>query len=498
MGKLVDQFFRHKNVSLENEESASITALMKEILYNSLAQAIAKLFQKSHFSLKFILLLFILSSISFSSYMVVATILDYYLYEVITTSRVVYEMPALFPKVTICNQNMFTTEYAYKFAKSVNSSWNIFTNRDSFKNMSYDVSYNTRVNFYNFVMSNLFQPNLSDNDRQKLGHNFEDILLSCYFNNQACNASDFKWKFDPLYGNCYEFNYDTKDIKQSTIPGWINGLILELYVNFNENLNEFNSIYGGVGAIVRLDNSSYLIDHGWDAIQVPAGFSSFIGVDRFFKSMLPKPYSTCEVDSNSPKERADSDLFNLIAKSKYDYTQTLCFEQCYQREVIRECGFADSNFLTLYPQNSLNRNEDYTCINDVYSFKYLSSDFLRKTCLPLCPLECNRTEYKASVTTSQLIGDIYVDYIKGNKNLSADFINRSIKSETIARSIVKMNIFYESLSYTLVTESPKMNGVSLLASIGGSLGLFLGVSTFSLFEVVEFIITIIFIKMKGN
>ena len=33
MGKLVDQFFKHTNVSLEIEDSASITALMKEILY---------------------------------------------------------------------------------------------------------------------------------------------------------------------------------------------------------------------------------------------------------------------------------------------------------------------------------------------------------------------------------------------------------------------------------------------------------------------------------
>ena len=44
--------------------------------------------------------------------------------------------------------------------------------------------------------------------------------------------------------------------------------MLELYVNFNENLNEFNSVYGGVGAVIRIDNSSYLIDHGWNGIQV--------------------------------------------------------------------------------------------------------------------------------------------------------------------------------------------------------------------------------------
>ena len=38
----------------------------------------------------------------------------------------IYETPALFPKVTVCNQNMFTTEYALKFATNVNSSWNIY------------------------------------------------------------------------------------------------------------------------------------------------------------------------------------------------------------------------------------------------------------------------------------------------------------------------------------------------------------------------------------
>jgi predicted DNA-binding ribbon-helix-helix protein len=137
-----------------------------------------------------------------------------------------------------------------------------------------------------------------------------------------------------------------------------------------------------------------------------------------------------------------------------------------------------------------------TCkhIDNVYSFKYLSSDFLRDVCLPLCPLECNRTEYKTSVTTSQLIGDIYVEYIRRNKNLASDFIKRSINSDTVARSVVKINLFYESLSYTLVTESPKMNSVSLLASIGGNLGLFLGVSAFSLCEIVELVIRIYLIK----
>ena len=50
---------------------------------------------------------------------------------------------------------------------------------------------------------------------------------------------------------------------------------------------------------------------------------------------------------------------------------------------------------------------------------------------------------------------------------------------------MRVNIFYDSLSYVETTESPQMDLISLLASIGGHLSLFLGVNVLSLFELVE-------------
>ena len=73
------------------------------------------------------------------------------------------------------------------------------------------------------------------------------------------------------------------------------------------------------------------------------------------------------------------------------------------------------------------------------------------------------------------------------------FINRTIDAATVEKSIVHVNIFYESLSYTETTESPQMDFVSLLASIGGTLSLFLGVSAFSFCEVAEVMIEIYFL-----
>ena len=54
------------------------------------------------------------------------------------------------------------------------------------------------------------------------------------------------------------------------------------------------------------------------------------------------------------------------------------------------------------------------------------------------------------------------------------------------------------MSYELSTESPKMDIVSMLASIGGNLGLFLGVSVFSLCELVEVVIEVYHVKQAKN
>ena len=76
--------------------------------------------------------------------------------------------------------------------------------------------------------------------------------------------------------------------------------------------------------------------------------------------------------------------------------------------------------------------------------------------------------------------------------------NNNTTTNNAANSIVKVNIFYDSMSYELSTESPKMDIVSVLASIGGNLGLFLGVSVFSLCELIEVAIEIYFVKRAKN
>ena len=95
----------------------SFKCICRDVLCNSLAQAFLRLFHTSHIFIKIFLLAVLLTNVCLSSYMVIESILLYSSFQVSTTTRTYFEMPITFPKVIICNQNMFTTRFALDFIK---------------------------------------------------------------------------------------------------------------------------------------------------------------------------------------------------------------------------------------------------------------------------------------------------------------------------------------------------------------------------------------------
>ena len=56
-----------------------------------------------------------------------------------------------------------------------------------------------------------------------------------------------------------------------------------------------------------------------------------------------------------------------------------------------------------------------------------------------------------------------------------------------------LNIYFKTLQYTLITESAKSSIVELFSNIGGTLGLFLGISLLSFVEIIELVLEILFV-----
>lgn len=113
-------------------------------------------------------------------------------------------------------------------------------------------------------------------------------------------------------------------------------------------------------------------------------------------------------------------------------------------------------------------------------------------------MECNRTEFRTTLSSVNLLGESFVDLIKQNENLSHDFSSTRLESSQLAReSFVRLNIFYDTLSYTHSSESVKLDFLTLIAFVGGMLSLFLGLSSFSFLEVIEAMIHLFFMN-KSN
>ena len=279
-------------------------------------------------------------------------------------------------------------------------------------------------------------------------------------------------------------------LRESRQSGSDYGFIVKLYSDFHENLTEYNSyISNGKGYFILVENNTYLTDQT-DGIQVSPGFVTHISIDRKFESRLPRPYSICTIDDQYNPNEQQSELYNLFLNSEYEYTRQNCFDQCLQKFIITKCNCTYVKYLSLFNNKYCDNKIELECQQIQMNLFEVSS------CEFSCPLECNTTTYISSATSYQIIGNYYADYIKENEKLKNDFVTRTLNAESAKDSGIHINVFYDSMSYILSEESPQMDVVSLLANIGGNLGLFLGVSVFSLFEIIQVLIEILFIKIE--
>ena len=110
------------------------------------------------------------------------------------------------------------------------------------------------------------------------------------------------------------------------------------------------------------------------------------------------------------------------------------------------------------------------------SEKLLSEEFIKTECIPKCPLECKRTEYeRKSSKEYHKFEDIFYYLLASKTKYNPEDFSKPIRD-----NVLKLNIYYDSLSYIHIVEKPAIDKVALFSNIGGSLGLTLGISLVSI------------------
>jgi hypothetical protein len=164
----------------------------------------------------------------------------------------------------------------------------------------------------------------------------------------------------------------------------------------------------------------------------------------------------------------------------------IILDLCFQKLAIATCGCSDSESINFYNAPPCITLDKIRCLENVYNNIFLYGDYISNNCKQSCPLECKKLEFKATSSFSVFSNNIYVPITNDTKNASV--VNRL--------SLVKFNIYYESLTFTLINETQYIDAFILLSSIGGTFGLFMGCSFLSFLEIIEVFIEAIYLYKK--
>ena len=421
-------------VEISTEKKEKIKQNIVELLSSSTAHGIPNMIKTSSILFKIIWsIVFILSTCA-GSYFVIDSTLDYLKFQTVTNIKVIQEMQSQFPTLSFCS-----------------------------------------------VPSSLLTLNSLKLDQLVLSLRFESVYETNF-------SHVFEEYNDTVWGKCFRYNsgkniYGNKiDIINTTVYGKPNNLKIGFYLDGSVKFKEILiQIHNHSSPSYDLENGGY-----W----LRPGSVNYFEVERVFHEKLSEPFSNClkDVDSFQQNKTIIDEMKNL----EISYSQTKCFLLCSHLYALQEsncsCKASLENFNTKCLTNPLDTSFNSAvkiCIaNYLKTFRIKEQS---KKCKQLCPDECDSMSYTISN---------YFELIPISGPLSSTDRNTSDLAEfktyeELHEHYIRVYVYYKELKYTLISEDPKTETFNFVSSIGGILGLFLGISFLSFIEIFEIIFEVL-------
>jgi hypothetical protein len=333
--------------------------------------------------------------------------------------------------------------------------------------------------------------NLTDEKKRAYGNELKDMLIKCEFGGgQLCTADDFDWFYDFYMGNCYKFNANGR--LEIGKDGSTASLTIVLVLG-DSSLNY--SYLTQLGIRLMIHNSSLfhplIFENGQN---LAPGYRTSMLVRRTYYDRLAEPYNDCidnVTPSNPQKTRLMKVMFESLNQSTYD--QTYCFNLAFQEILDKTCNCVNPSYP--YSNETVAKcidDNQMECKSDIFQIVFSNPSFYFHE---LCPKVCDHFEYDTQLSLSKYPTRRYWNALKKSatsslSNSSAQLLALSkisqISSYEDAReNILAFKVYYDDLSYNLIKESPYWSYSLLLASFGGTIVLFFGMSVLSFLEFFE-------------
>lgn len=222
----------------KNEAIEKIKARFMAQLEESTAHGWPNIARRKNWCVRIMWFILLLAAFAGCGYMIYRAIYTYFQYPISTQISNTKEIPSQFPTVTFCNINPFIKPvlgYTYKEFLDYIFIEQGFNDKPNASDYEYD--------YYDFVVNEQnindtqkdmmdkkqiflnYAAELNDSSKQDFGYSLNQTLITCFFNNQRCNLTDFNWYYSYDYGNCFSFNTGkdsngkTIDMKKVKRPG---------------------------------------------------------------------------------------------------------------------------------------------------------------------------------------------------------------------------------------------------------------------------------------
>ncbi|XP_066930524.1 acid-sensing ion channel 5-like [Clytia hemisphaerica] len=265
---------------------------------------------------------------------------------------------------------------------------------------------------------------------------------------------------------CVTWNMDGL-IKQE-LPGLNSGVRMMFFVNETSDRMQQGFIENSISVVIHFAREYPSIY--FDRLELTPGVETRIELSKKMFLRLPEPYpSNCRTDN----------AFMDITK-RWSYTRTSCLELCYNRQGLKECGdVLQPRFRCLIPDwmyQKYKQNRTVADINACYFTLFQNFDLSNNEICD-CPSACSEVIYSRRVHTvpmneKQIFQQLdYYDVNVGDQ-------------QKFKESLFVFSFYYPRLGFELVSEKPAYVLSDVANDFGGLLGLCIGASIMSLFELI--------------
>ncbi|XP_041346651.1 degenerin-like protein asic-1 [Gigantopelta aegis] len=472
-----------------------IKTTLKEFAENTSAHGVNKLVTSKGWFIKLIWLVLFLGASSMIVYQVSRLVVNY-LRRPATAKTTVVNKPLLFPSVTICNLNPVRyskvktdpalIELVGNLAKKMNMSLDAFpydgTNEPP--DPTYPEPANTTVEqiLEEYSADFLMQLNAAGEKIVKsYSQKLESLLVSCSFAGKPCSADDFTTISNFDYGICYQFpnatNFPNGVLFHNAGP--LFGFRLVLNIDQNEYIPFLTPGAGIRVRIHEINSSANLLEQGHS---IPAGFETSIGVRPVVTVNLPAPFGTCD----------ETNAFSDILGCQRDCLESAITRKCQCSRLISwELAFEANGEDSGSQSNQPCEKQHIGCIKEV--IKRNQEGIIVCGCIH----PCRKHTYEMKTSMTRYPSTHYDPALRYTLSQWIDQ-GKIYSVEESRKNILSLKVYFSDLEEKTIEEEEAYPFENLLSDIGGQLGLWLGISVFSVCEVVELLYLIIHNSLRGK